>query len=177
MDELSSQLDFSCFYQTYRRPSRCCVPPETLFKIIVYAYINGIYSSRAIEVACRKDINLIWLLNRALPPDYNTIARFRSHHLLTTVQPIFNQLIELLVQHDQIHFQNVFVDGTKIEVNANRYTFVWKKSILKYQKRLLQKQNELIQTICRDYQLNDELPPQNILQQLKSLLKLKQVQW
>ncbi len=82
----------------------------------------------------------------------------------------------MLEQHDQIHFQNVFVDGTKIEANANRYTFVWKKSILKYQERLLQKHDDLIQTICRDYQLNAELPPQDILQELKNLLQLKQVQ-
>ena len=60
-------------------------------------------------------------------PDHNTIARFRREHLPYAVEDLLNQMVKLLVECGEISFEEsvVFIDGTKIEANANRYSFVW----------------------------------------------------
>lgn len=173
LDEIASQLDYSSLYRTYNRKNYCRIAPEVLFKIIVYAYMNGIYSSRAIERACRRDINYLWLLNGQGAPDHNTIARFRTQHMQQAAQPLFNQLINHLTKHGQILHQNLFIDGTKIEANANRYTFVWKKNIIRYQKRLLEKRKQTLQQITQNYSLTPNLSPEQILEELQQRFLLQ----
>ena len=62
-------------------------------------------------------------------PDHNTINRFRSERLKDVVREVFTQVVLLLHQSNHLSLQSVFTDGTKIEANANRYTFVWGKRI------------------------------------------------
>jgi len=127
-----------------RKPA---VEPKILFKIVVYAYMNDIYSSRKIEKACKRDINFMWLLQGRKAPDHNTIARFRSKRLVGVVDDLFNQFVEKLKTYGEIEFKNIFIDGTKIEANANKYTFVWKKSTEKFQAKLQEKIKEIIEKI------------------------------
>lgn len=107
--------------------------------------MNQIYSSRRIEKACKNDINFMWLLEGNKVPDHNTIARFRTKILKGSIEEFFNQFILMLEEQGEIDFTNVFIDGTKIEANANKYTFVWKKTILKYTENLKQK-------ICNEFE-------------------------
>ena len=62
-------------------------------------------------------------------PDHNTLNRFRSERLNGVLKEIFSQVVMLLVDSGVISMNEVFLDGTKIEANANRYTFVWARSI------------------------------------------------
>jgi transposase len=112
--------------------------PRMLLKVLLYAYVNNIYSSRKIEEACRCDIRYMWLCAQNAP-DHNTINRFRSRILLDTLKGIFNQVVFLLVEEGLLSLEEIYVDGTKFESAANRYTFVWKKSI-KYHKEKIQQQ-------------------------------------
>ena len=64
-------------------------------------------------------------------PEHNTIARFRSERLSSCIENLFNQLIKKLGEMNEIKYENIFIDGTKIEANANRYSFVWKKATKK----------------------------------------------
>lgn len=105
--------------QNTRRSAR------TLLKLLVYGYMNKTYSSRQIETLCKRDINFMWLLNGEKAPDHNTIARFRQK-FSTEIADVFNQIVNGLAETGEIDFKNVFIDGTKIEANANRYSFVWK---------------------------------------------------
>lgn len=109
------------------------IPFEIMLKLVIYGYMNGAYSSRAIETACRRDINFMWLLQGYPAPDHNTVARFRSS---LDTEEIFTRLVKLLKSAKEIDFENVFIDGTKLEANANRYTFVWKGSIEKNSEKL-----------------------------------------
>lgn len=69
-------------YRTYCREGRENEPtPRQLLKIVIYAYMNHIYSSRGMENACRRDINFMWLLEGQQVPDHATFARFRSLHV------------------------------------------------------------------------------------------------
>ncbi len=133
--EICDELDYSKLYETFLRHWRK-VNPRTLFEIIVFAYMCGIYASREIEAACRHDIRFMWILNGEPVPDHSTIARFQNERLTGVMEELFYQLIEKLYEMGEISFQNLFVDGTKIEANANRYTFVWSKAVAKQQEKL-----------------------------------------
>ncbi len=84
--------------------------------------MNGIYSSRQIEKSCERDINFMWLLAGNPAPDHNTIDRFRRERLSSCLDEIFTQFVEKLHEWDEISFENLYVDRTKIEANAKNST-------------------------------------------------------
>ncbi|NRT71244.1 IS1182 family transposase [Clostridium beijerinckii] len=134
-------LDYTKLYKAYssvgRKPA---VEPKIMFKIISYAYSQNIYSSRKIEKACKRDINFKWLLQCYKAPDHATISRFRKDYISNEViEDLFYQQVNYLANQNEILFENAFIDGTKIEANANRYTFVWKKTILKNEEKMFDK--------------------------------------
>lgn len=102
--------------------------PVMLLKILVYCYISNIYSSRKIEEACRYHVHAMWLCAMR-PADHNTINRFRGKRLQEVLRNIFTQVVKLLAQEGLLSLKEIYTDGTKIEANANRYTFVWGASI------------------------------------------------
>ena len=114
--------------RSYSRDGRNEYPPRILLKVLMYAYMRLIYSSREIERACRENICFMYLLEDNPAPDHNTIARFRSQHLLECEKELLEQFVAMLVEWGFVSLATVFIDGTKIEANANRYSFVWKKS-------------------------------------------------
>ena len=138
--EVTEGLDYTNLYKTYSTLGRNpAVNLVTLFRILIYGDMNKIYSSRELEKACKRDINFIWLLQGQKAPDYNTIARFKSQRLANCLRDLFNQLIIYLGENNEIQYENLFVDGTKIESNANKYTFVWKKATDKFENKLQEK--------------------------------------
>ena len=118
--------------------------------------MSGIYTSRGLETACRRDINFMWLLQSEKGPDHNTIARFRSERLTNVVEDLFRQLVEKLHECGEIAFENLFVDGTKIEACANKYSFVWKKAVTKNEVRLQSKAKNAIGRITRCDKIPEE---------------------
>ena len=155
LSEIMDQLDYSTLYKAYSRKGRkSAASPRNLFKIIVYGYMNNIYTSRALEQACRRDINFMWLLEGAKAPDHNTVARFRTERVADAAEGLFYQLVELLKVRREINFENLFVDGTKIEANANKYSFVWRKTIEKNAAKLQAKLAEALQQIRESYDLD-----------------------
>ena len=123
-------LDYTLLYQAYSAKGRNpAVDPKTMFKILTYAYSQNIYSSRKIESACKRDINFMWLLAGQKAPDHSTIARFRTGFLLEACEDLFYQMVRRLAAMGELSQETVFIDGTKLEACANKYTFVWKKSV------------------------------------------------
>jgi len=139
LSQIVEGMDLSGLYDTYSRIGKIEVSPRIMTKILVYAYMQGIYSARGIESACRRDINFWYLLEGHDAPDYSTIARFRTIHFQQCAEDIFVQLVQFLKESGEIDCKSIFIDGTKIEANANRYSFVWKKSVNKYQTSLFEK--------------------------------------
>ena len=90
--------------------------------------MNQIYSSRRIEEVCLRDIHFMYLLEGRPAPDHTTIARFRREHFAPCAKEILAKMAQFLASADAISFENLFVDGTKIEAVAGKYTFVWKKA-------------------------------------------------
>ena len=84
-------MDLSALYQTFSQANKNRVQPRQMFAILIYAYLNGIYSSRRIESACRRDINFMYLLEGKPAPDHATIARFRSKHVAPCAKKLLAQ--------------------------------------------------------------------------------------
>ena len=138
LSQFVEEMDLTDLYSTYERipenPS-----PRTLLKIILYAYMNGDFSSRSMESRCHRDINFMYLLEGASVPDHATFARFRSLHFAPCAKRILAECSTVLYCMGEISGETIFIDGTKIEANANKYTFVWKKAVTKSFEKLLDK--------------------------------------
>ena len=141
------ELELTDLYRSYGKIKKDQASPRQMFKIIVYAAMNRIYSSRDIETACRRDINFMYLLEGKPAPDHATIARFLSLHLSQCSKKTLAEVTEVLKGLGEISGVHLFIDGTKIESAANRYTFVWKKAVTKHQKRLCQKIAVLVEEL------------------------------
>lgn len=102
--------------------------PQMLLKVLIYGYVTNIYSSRKLEAACRESIYFMWL-SAMNYPDHNTINRFRGVRLKHALRQVFEQVVQLLAEEGLLSIDEIYTDGTKIEAYANKYTFVWKKSI------------------------------------------------
>lgn len=136
------EMNLSDLYDTYERIRKNQATPRQMLKIVVYAAMNRIYSSRDIETSCKRDINFMYLLEGMPAPDHSTIARFISMHLSQCAKKIMAQVGTILLDLGEISGENIFIDGTKIESVANKYTFVWKKAVSKNMQKLADK-------ICR----------------------------
>ena len=134
------ELDYTKLYQAYSSKGRkSAAEPRIMFKLLVYGYMCGIYSTRKLELACRKNIDFIWLLQGEKVPDYSSFARFRSGKAKEAVEELFYQFVQRLAELEETEYEEVFIDGTKIESMANRYTFVWKTGVEKNLAKLKEK--------------------------------------
>ena len=134
LNKIVEEMDLRALMRAYNSHGRPpATPPRTMLKIVLYAYMEHNFSSRKIKSSCERDINYIWLLNGAPAPSHFEIARFRSQRLSVCAEEIFHQLVTMLHEMGEIKYEHLFVDGTKIEANANKYSFVWKKSTNKYE--------------------------------------------
>lgn len=154
LEKMVEEMDLRSLFGAYKRRGRKVANnPATMLKILLYANMEGIYSSRDIERACKRDINFIWLLNGAKAPNYKRISEFRSERLSLCSEELFYGLVNKLKSIKEIEYEHLFVDGTKLEANANKYTFVWKKSTTKYETCLLSKLEKRTAELCNTYGL------------------------
>ena len=142
VSKVINQVNIDALIKKYKAGGSSSFHPRMLLKVLVFAYINNVYSSRKIEEALQQNINFMWL-SAMNTPDHNTINRFRSDRLKDVLQQIFTQVVQLLVAGGLLNIKELYVDGTKIEANANRYTFVWGKSIKTNKEKIKQQLDEL----------------------------------
>lgn len=159
LDEVLEAMNYTQLKRAYspqgRKPK---TSPETMFKVIVYGMSEGVYSKRQIAKKCKRDINYMWLLNDEPAPSHDALTYFCSHQLAEAVEDLFYQLVKALREHGEIKYGHLFVDGTKLEANANRYSFVWKKSTMKYEARTDVKLAALLVELCCEYGLSSNTP-------------------
>ena len=147
LGQFVEELDLSDLYSTYSRVKENQVSPRQMLKIMLYAYHEHNYSSRGIEKACKRDINYMYLLEGRSAPDHATIARFRSIHFGQVADKYLAMMVNYLMDLGEISGKEIFIDGTKIEANANKYTWVWKKSCVKSRDKTYAKLTSLIEEI------------------------------
>jgi transposase len=163
-------MNLEDLYSTYTRIREKQATPRQMLKIVLYSYMNHKYSSRDMEVACRRDINFMYLLEDTPVPDHSTFARFRSLHFAPCSENILAQMSNFLYELGEISGERIFIDGTKIEACANKYTFVWKKAVTKNQAKLLAKLADFVAKCEEQYGI--KLIYQNIVK-LKHIKRLR----
>ena len=158
--DVIDQIDIDALLKRYEGGGASSYHPRMLLKVLIYAYVSNIYSSRKIEDACRENIHFMWLAAMQTP-DHHTINRFRSERLRHVLREVFSQVVILLAESGHLSLKEVFTDGTKIEANANRYTFVWGKAIKTSRERIKAQLKELwayTQSIAAS-EKDDDTPP------------------
>ena len=145
VDSIVEGLDLRDFRKLYSDKGRCPYHPKMMLKVIIYAYMNNVYSCRRIEDQVKRDIHFIWLAAQERP-DFVTINRFRNR-VRTEINNIFTQIVLVLADKGLITLDVEYIDGTKIESKANKYTFVWRKTVEKNRAKLLEKIRILLEQI------------------------------
>lgn len=148
--EICESLDYTELFNTYLRNWRK-VNPITMFELLVFGYMERKFSSYAIEKACKTDIRFMWLLGGEPIPSVATIKRFQNEKLSEAIEGLFYQFVEKLYEMGEIKYKNLFVDGTKIEAYANKYTFVWKKTVEKNLAKLEKKISTILPMFLERY--------------------------
>jgi transposase len=158
VNQVIDSLDIDLLINKYKGGGCSSYHPRLLLKLLVYGYLSNQYSSRKIEQAAKQNIHFMWLSAMSYP-DHNTINRFRSDRLKGVLKEVFSQVVLLLVEKGIITLKEAYLDGTKIEANANRYTFVWGRSISKSKERIKKQLDELwsyAESVAREELENNE---------------------
>src|SRR5690625_6203796 len=115
--------------------------PRMMLKIILCGYTQSVFSGRKIEALLQDSVRMMWLA-QGYEPSYRTINRFRSNPLIENIlRECFVQFRSRLVKEELIEAEAIFIDGTKIEANANKFSFVWRKSTERYSERLIDRKS------------------------------------
>lgn len=142
VNQVIDRIELDSLLKNYQGGGTSSYHPKMMLKVLIYAYLSNIYSSRKIEAALKENIHFMWLagMNK---PDHNTINRFRTEKLKGVLKKIFSQVVLLLTQEGHVSLKEAYLDGTKIEANANRYSFVWGNAIKTQRERMAKQLEEL----------------------------------
>lgn len=149
IDTIIEDMDEHLFLSHCKTMGRPRYHPKVMTKIVVYSYAVGIYSGRRMERLLHEHLPLMWLTAFECP-DANTINRFRVGPMAGLLEEVFRAVLFLLIDRGEIKIEDYFVDGTKIESRANRYTFTWKRSIHNYQRQIEEKFDTLMTQIFEE---------------------------
>ena len=158
VDSVIDRLDISDILSTYRGGGNSAFNPKMMLKVLVFAYLSNVYSSRRIEELLRRDIYFMWLAGMKRP-DFRTINYYRGKRLKDGFDAVFTQVVELLHEEGFVSLKVQYVDGTKIESVANKYTFVWRGSVEKYDARLKAKTEALLSQIEQSHAVENQENP------------------
>ena len=145
VNAIVDSLNLEAFKKLYKERGRSPYHPRMMLKVILYAYMNNVYSCRRIEKLLLRDIHYIWLAGYE-KPDFITINRFRNR-VKGEINNIFTQVVLILSSKGFITLDVEYIDGTKIESKANKYTFVWRKSVEKNRSKLMKKISVLLDQV------------------------------
>lgn len=140
------QLDIDPLLKSYKGGGASIFHPKMMIKVLVYAYLNKIYSSRQIAKVLRQDVHFMWLsgMNK---PDFRTINLFRSSRLKPVIDKVFGSMVLFCQEQGYIKLENYFIDGTKIEADASRTSYVWGKNVKRYKTSAEEKIKQLLRYI------------------------------
>lgn len=146
VNQIVDQLNIDDILSTYKGGGTSSYHPRVMIKILFYSYFNNVYSCREIEKQLHQNIHYMWLSGEATP-NFRTINNFRSQKLKGKIDHLFTQMTQLMVEMGCVSLKTQYIDGTKIESAANRYTFVWRGSVEKFKEKLSIKVDAILRQI------------------------------
>ena len=150
--EVMDHIDLSRYFveKGYKTGRPRC-DEQKLLKVILFAFMeNGVCSLREIEKLCRNDIRYMYLLDEMKAPTFATFGNLIRNELTDSIEQIFMDINAYIFPKDHVDLQHTYIDGTKIEANANRYTWVWKKSCMKNRQKTFDKISILIDAMNQE---------------------------
>lgn len=146
VDQAVERIELESLLAQYAGGGTSSYHPKMLLKVLVYAYSQKIYTSRKIAAALRESIYFMWISggNR---PDFRTINGFRGERMKGVIGQVFSAVVEYLVAEEYVKLEEVFVDGSKIEADANKHKVVWAKRKVRYEKHVKEQIQGLLQEI------------------------------
>ena len=150
VNDLVEQIPDEAFSQFSRKTGCPSYHPKMMMKIILCAYTQSTFSGRKIEALVKDSVRMMWLA-QGYEPSYRTINRFRvDPEVKELIRQCFVQFRCQLIQNKLIEEEAIFIDGTKIEANANKFTFVWRKATEKFSTSLIEKSNQMYDELLED---------------------------
>ena len=156
---------------------------EILLKIVLFANMIQVRSTRKIESLCKNDIRFMWLAEGE-QPSHMTICNFINSYLTDNIENISNDIVEFIIQKEGLDISTVFIDGTKIEAFPNRYSWVWKKACITSRNRKFKQVSELLKEINESavipldtyFPLHDEYQIEQLEEYLNKLNEIREAE-
>ncbi|WCK56498.1 IS1182 family transposase [Aneurinibacillus sp. Ricciae_BoGa-3] len=146
VDEMVETIPDEHLFSHYPGGGRRPFHPKMMLKVILFGYSQKVYSCRGIQKLTEENLPTMWLAAMQRP-DYRTINDFRGQRMKPMMDQLFQTMILKLIEDNHITMENYFLDGTKIEDNANKYSFEWKKATVRSEEKLRQKIQETLRHI------------------------------
>ena len=149
-DDVFRRIDLQKYVVAEPKVGRIGYNPVNMLKLILFCQMENITSLREMAKAAQNDIRVMWLTDE-LKPSHQTISEFMKNRLIGSIENLFYDLNEYIIDKEKIDTSKLFIDGTKIEANANKYKFVWKGSIEKFRDKLYKKITKHIEKLNAHY--------------------------
>ncbi len=134
LDIVIEKIKMGIFLEAYKGGGTSCYSPKVMLKIIILGYLEGIYSSRKLAKQLRQDIRYMWISGNSRI-DFRTINNFRLR-IKGIIETVFVEIVKILMETGHVELTKYFIDGTKIEANANKYSYVWGKNTKRYKEQV-----------------------------------------
>lgn len=144
--EIMKGLDTSKYFNIFPHRGNQGYDPHMMLNVVLFAFMNKVPSLRELEDLCKYDIRYMWMADNETP-SFMAFQRFISNTLSSSIQSIFYDVCKRLIELDDIDTSVLYIDGTKLEANARKNSFVWKKAILSNRTKLYNKIKEVIKSI------------------------------
>ncbi len=147
LKKIMQSLDYTKLLETSSKRGRTGYNPIMLLAVLYYASMRGVRSVDKIVDLCQRDLGFIYL-TKGQTPKRDAFYDFKKNKLLTEIQEdLHYQFIKRLKAENLVNLETLYIDGTKIEADANRYTFVWRGAINYHLAGLL----DGVATLYKDY--------------------------
>lgn len=133
ISDIVDLMDLKELHESYSKSPDGQPPyhPAMLLKVVLFGYMNNIFSTRGLESAMTRDAHLIWLSSYQFP-DHTTISRFKSR-CLPHIKVIFARLVCILAERGEIELsEDLYIDGTTIRSRASRRRIKWRSNAERY---------------------------------------------
>lgn len=174
IDKIVNELTLSPLFQTYKGGGASSYSPRMLLKVIIFGYLDKTYTCRRIAKALRENVYYMWLSGMS-KPDFTTINNFKSKRMERAVEEVFYAVIEVMIKGGYIKAENLFVDGTKIEANANKYSYIWKKNVERQEEKIKDKIKNLLQHVKELQRNEDEEYGSHDLEEIEGHVSAEQI--
>lgn len=129
LKKVMEEMDFSSLTARYSNKGRSGYNPIMMYALVTYANMRGVRAVDRIVELCERDLAFIWLA-KGKRPKRDAFYDFKGEKLTAEIlDDLHYQFLRRLEKEGLITLKELFIDGTKLEANANRYTFIWRGTI------------------------------------------------